>query len=1097
MKKQVLLILLRFSMVVMMMAAVSIPAAAAETIPYLDAEGHTQSVLATAVTSDMTNWSTGWYYVSGNVELNNVIVSGDVHLILADGCNLKAATSGLNSAILVQEADSLTIYGQSGNSGVLTALCSAGGYAGIGGSKGGNCGTIIINGGRITARGGPSGAGIGGGMDGNGGTITINGGTVTVNDGTYGAGIGGGNGGSGGIITINGGTVTAKSSNYCAGIGGGNGGSGGTITINGGTVTATSGYGGAGIGSNDAGTVIINGGTVTATCIYGGTNIGGGAGIGGSTVTINGGSVMAKPGSNSDQAITGTLKNSRGDNVYLTTVTLSDVAGRTAIENLTTSLTDYSYGINDMYTDVDGNLYLYLPTDTKTTAVATSHYTYYGSATTINNGSASEMFYIVVVSSVSVPTSGFYKAGEELDLIVHFNENVMVDTSGGVPYIPLIVGSETKHALYQSGSETSSLTFLYTVGTADYCSDAIAVGSSITLNGGTITSGHTVSPALKDVGSTENIFVDGVAPSITISSSISGATNESPIPITFTFSESVTGFDASALTVSNGAVWDFTGSGTTYTADVIPFSDGLVTVDIAENIAQDQAGNRNTAAAQFSCTYDSSAPSLSGVTPSADAVSVEISGNVIIRFSEAMGTSVGTIALKPFDGDDRILSGGTWSCDDTIYTVPYSGLAYGTDYTLDILGFQDPAGNVMPAYSHGFTTELEPLVPSVSPENLTVGKGGTASFSVALGQGTAAATLADISVDDIDIIQLNPVSLLENNSVTVAALEIGTAVITVTFNDTADTEKTISVAVEAGPPVWPTDSSLAFSGVTQTTAALIWPEAAGLVPVTGYQIYQNGVLVDTVDSLTLSYNITGLTSNTTYSFQVQAGNGDGIWSSNGPTASVTTRAPSSGRSSSSSVEDVKKENPSTDNPFTDVALTDWSYDGVMYVYKNGLMRGSDTGSFNLNGVMTRAMAVVVLNRLSGDTVGYINEFSDVGSGAWYESAVAWASANGITSGTGANRFNPAGGITRQQLSVMLYNYAKLKGIDVSLENNTYILSFKDSQCISDYAFSALQWACGAGILQGDTDGKLLPQGVTTRAEFVTMLQRFLESAAVN
>ncbi len=239
---------------------------------------------ATVVTETDTAWGASdsqehWYVVNSNVTINTrVTVTGDVHLILEDGCSLT-----VNGGINATDTNSLTIYGQSGGTGKLTA--TGGGFqAGIGGNSN-QSGTITINGGTVTATGGDGGAGIGGGKEAEGGTITINGGTVNATGSTDAAGIGGGGGGNGGNITINGGTVTATGSTTpysgSAGIGGGGVyGSGGTI-IRGGTVIAN-GAGGAGIGggsSGAGGTITISGGTVIAKG-SGSPGIGGGGGHG-------------------------------------------------------------------------------------------------------------------------------------------------------------------------------------------------------------------------------------------------------------------------------------------------------------------------------------------------------------------------------------------------------------------------------------------------------------------------------------------------------------------------------------------------------------------------------------------------------------------------------------------------------------------------------------------------------------------------------------------------------------------------------------------------------------------------------------------------
>ena len=243
----------------------------ATDISYIDANGVTQTCnSATVVIADDTTWrndnNAGWYVVNSNVTISErVTVTGKVHLILADGYTLNA-TKG----ITVTGSNSLTIYGQSGGTGKLTAKGDQL-QAGIGGNNGQSGGAITINGGTVNATGGNWAAGIGGGYNGAGGTITINGGTVTAegvgNRLGGGAGIGGGIYGTGGAITINDGTVNATGGYDSAGIGGGSYGAGGNqIVINGGTVKARSGQGsGVALGGGrdkEGGKVTINGGTV-------------------------------------------------------------------------------------------------------------------------------------------------------------------------------------------------------------------------------------------------------------------------------------------------------------------------------------------------------------------------------------------------------------------------------------------------------------------------------------------------------------------------------------------------------------------------------------------------------------------------------------------------------------------------------------------------------------------------------------------------------------------------------------------------------------------------------------------------------------------
>ena len=312
---------------------------------------------AAEVTNADTAWGTSasdtWYVVNGTMTIGSlsskirISVSGNVHLILTDGCSLT-----INGGIEVADGNSLTIYGQTGDTGSLLIQNVDNEKAGIGSARNTKCGSITINGGKVNvAKSGDNGAGIGSGYQGDSGTITINGGIVTATGNGYSAGIGGGGLRSGGTITINGGTVTATGGNSGgAGIGGGEWGDGGTITINGGTITATVGKsGGAGIGGGRyaaGGNIAINGGTVTATGgKSGGAGIGGGAngassGTGGSggTIIISGGTVTATGGSSGGAGIGDGINGSGGtvaiSNSFVMASSISDTSSQNSWSGL-------------------------------------------------------------------------------------------------------------------------------------------------------------------------------------------------------------------------------------------------------------------------------------------------------------------------------------------------------------------------------------------------------------------------------------------------------------------------------------------------------------------------------------------------------------------------------------------------------------------------------------------------------------------------------------------------------------------------------------------------------------------------------------------
>ena len=183
-----------------------------------------------------------------------------------------------------------------------------------------------------------------------------------------------------------------------------------------------------------------------------------------------------------------------------------------------------------------------------------------------------------------------------------------------------------------------------------------------------------------------------------------------------------------------------------------------------------------------------------------------------------------------------------------------------------------------------------------------------------------------------------------------------------------------------------------------------------------------------------------------------------------------------------------------DLPFNDVPEGYWAYDAIQYVYGEGLMAGTSGSAFSPEGTTTRGQIVTILWRLSGSpVVNYLMDFDDVDPAAYYAEAIRWATSEGIAGGYGGGVFGPDDPITREQLAVMLHRYAQHQGCDVSIGEDTNILSYADAFDVSEYAVSALQWACGAGIISGTGDGSTLtPQGEATRAQAATVLMRFCE-----
>lgn len=170
----------------------------------------------------------------------------------------------------------------------------------------------------------------------------------------------------------------------------------------------------------------------------------------------------------------------------------------------------------------------------------------------------------------------------------------------------------------------------------------------------------------------------------------------------------------------------------------------------------------------------------------------------------------------------------------------------------------------------------------------------------------------------------------------------------------------------------------------------------------------------------------------------------------------------------------------------------WAEDEIETVVAAGLMNGKTDTTFVPNAAMTRAELVTVLWRMAGSPeVEDELTFTDVKLGAYYDKAVIWAAASGIVTGMTATTFGPNESITREQLATFLYRYAVLQGMDVSVGENTNILSYDDIAQLRQYAMAPMQWACGAGIINGTSVSTLSPRMEATRAQVATVLANFL------
>lgn len=184
--------------------------------------------------------------------------------------------------------------------------------------------------------------------------------------------------------------------------------------------------------------------------------------------------------------------------------------------------------------------------------------------------------------------------------------------------------------------------------------------------------------------------------------------------------------------------------------------------------------------------------------------------------------------------------------------------------------------------------------------------------------------------------------------------------------------------------------------------------------------------------------------------------------------------------------------------FSDVAgPSDWSHEGIDYCVRRSLMVGTGVGTFSPGMNCSRAQIVQILYNLSGDKTDYGNyylPFTDVAPGAWYYDAVAWAYDNDVVSGTSATTFAPNDVITREQMAVILYGYTAEFAPEFT-GNAASLNTFPDAGSVANWAYAAMSWAVGNGLISGMGSGGvsyLAPQGSATRAQASAIIMRYCQ-----
>lgn len=188
-----------------------------------------------------------------------------------------------------------------------------------------------------------------------------------------------------------------------------------------------------------------------------------------------------------------------------------------------------------------------------------------------------------------------------------------------------------------------------------------------------------------------------------------------------------------------------------------------------------------------------------------------------------------------------------------------------------------------------------------------------------------------------------------------------------------------------------------------------------------------------------------------------------------------------------------QETASPVDSFVDVDENAWYYQAVKYAVEKGLMSGTGGNTFAPGLTLSRSMIAQMLYALEGKPAVQDSSFTDISSDAWYADAAAWAQSKGIITGYDNGAFGPDDPLTREQLTLILYNYARIKGYNVSAKGD--LSAFVDGDSTSAWARESMTWAVGAGLLSGQGMGMLAPTGTATRAEVAQIMMNFCETIA--
>jgi hypothetical protein len=278
---------------------------------------------------------------------------------------------------------------------------------------------------------------------------------------------------------------------------------------------------------------------------------------------------------------------------------------------------------------------------------------------------------------------------QSTQVLDYLNAKWAMSNTAATPTLSLASGAYPSAQTVSISTLTPGATIYYTTdGSVPTTSSAVYsspvnINSSVTIRAMTSKSGLTTSSVASGA-----YVIDTTAPTATISTSAASTTNVTPIPVTITFSESVTGFIDADVTVTNGTKSGFSGSGTTYTMNVTPSTQGAVTVNVAANAAQDSAGNNNTAATQLSRIFDSVAPTVAITSSPASGPTNNSAMTLTFTFSEGVtGFTASDVSLT------NATAGSFTTTNSSVYTLAITATGSAVSASVPANSTIDSASN--------------------------------------------------------------------------------------------------------------------------------------------------------------------------------------------------------------------------------------------------------------------------------------------------------------------------------------------------------------------------------------------------------------------